>query len=343
LTPKQVLIAPQGDHLYVAFGGLAPMNLPPIPGGVAEIDLMADGCEDILLKCLDACPSCKEGDEIVLATIVDYHFDKPITEKLINNFLGRRLLPSTSLITETLRCLLEHQGGTGTRGPQGPQGDKGDKGDPGAAGTPGAPGAKGDKGDKGDSPFLDNLPHIVAINWPHAGKLSGAELRRVTGQGFVVAFNQNAPVEARTLDPHTVQLLYSSGPKEQPNQRLLLDCYCNVAGRVTGVNVNAVCGKPIDNVPTQDVPTGATTGARFRATDLSGAPLKTLPPGNYRVVLEGNFILGMKPIPDPLDPSKTIQPALDGNHFGPGVDQGRCPTGDRIEGGRFLSWFTVEG
>ena len=63
------------------------------------------------------------------------------------------------------------------------------------------------------------------------------------------------------------------------------------------------------------------------------------------MVIEGNFILGAKQVevPDPVQPDKriTVFPALDGNHFGPGVLRGRCPTGDAIEGGRFLSWFEI--
>jgi hypothetical protein len=69
------------------------------------------------------------------------------------------------------------------------------------------------------------------------------------------------------------------------------------------------------------------------------------------VVLEGDFILGQKTIkvPSPTDPTKLIEvnPALDADHFGPGLQPkgaaaSRCPTGDRVEGGRFLSWFTIK-
>jgi len=57
--------------------------------------------------------------------------------------------------------------------------------------------------------------------------------------------------------------------------------------------------------------------------------------GDYLVVLRGDMILSFKKPDDPRP-----QLALDGNHLGPGLP-GRCPTGDKIEGGRFESWFTI--
>jgi hypothetical protein len=65
------------------------------------------------------------------------------------------------------------------------------------------------------------------------------------------------------------------------------------------------------------------------------------------VVVEGDHVLGAKKIEieDVDNPGTMIRvnPALDGNHFAPGVNKGRCPTGDRVEGGRFLGWFTIKG
>jgi hypothetical protein len=83
----------------------------------------------------------------------------------------------------------------------------------------------------------------------------------------------------------------------------------------------------------------------MRALCRDGGPIE-LPPGNYRVVLEGDHILSDKQIEieDVENPGTMIRinPALDANHFAPGIGQGRCPTGDRVEGGRFLSWFTIQ-
>jgi hypothetical protein len=108
------------------------------------------------------------------------------------------------------------------------------------------------------------------------------------------------------------------------------------------VKLDARCGTDFDSsVKATNDP--RVTGVRIRPRARDGKPTR-LPPGTYRVVLEGDHILGAEPIeiPDPYDPTKKIrvQPALDGNHFAPGLPK-RCPTGDRVEGGRFLSWFTM--
>jgi hypothetical protein len=165
-------------------------------------------------------------------------------------------------------------------------------------------------------------------------------------EGIVIAFDRNRPILSETLHTQSVQLLIQQPDKGvgEGRSQLVLQCYCNVAGTVAGIDVTAKCGERFE-IPDQDAPGPATTGVRFRPVGLDGGRAE-LPPGLYRVVLEGDHILGEKEIEieDVDNPGSTIKvhPALDANHFAPGVSNGRCPTGDRVEGGRFLSWFTIE-
>jgi hypothetical protein len=196
----------------------------------------------------------------------------------------------------------------------------------------------------------DDLPRIVGINWPHGQTiiLDGPEYKRLNDDGIVVAFEQANPILAETLNTQTVQLLVEGDQKLHDSGVLFVRCYCGVVGSVSGVKLQAKCGEDFD-VPREDIPAGPVTGVRFRPMTDAGV---RLPPGTYRVVLEGDHILAEKEIeiPDLNNPGNKIKvhPALDANHFAPGVRKGlpaafdpRCPTGDRVEGGRFLSWFTI--
>ena len=357
VEPRDLLVAPSGAQLYVAFDGIMPSGGVRIPGGVAMFEVGGGDCASIFLKALDACPACEEGDEIVLATIKDYVFDDVVTNNRIDNLTDRRLLPSTTLLAETIRCLLDHEpGGAGSVGPQGPigpQGLPGEQGPVGPIGPPGLPGPAGATGPQGPpgEGLRNDLPRIVGINWPHGQTiiLDGPEYKRLNDDGIVVAFDQASPILAETLNTQTVQLLVEESEKGQDQSRLRLRCYCGVVGRVSGLKLVAKCGEEFD-VPPEDITAGPVTGVRFRPM-ASNEPVP-LPLGTYRVVLEGDHILAEKEIeiPDLNNPGNTIKvhPALDANHFAPGVRQGlpaaldpRCPTGDRIEGGRFLSWFTI--
>ncbi len=369
-----------GETLYVGFEGGGD---PPVPGGVAIFDVTGDDCLALFDKVLDACPACEEGDEIVLATIVDYVWGEPVDAKRIDNHLGRRLLPSTTLLAEVIECIASCASGgmTGPMGPPGKDGTDGAPGQDGKDGKDGAPGKDGKDGAPGQdgkdgkdgvpgkdgkdgAPGQDglpgkdgkdgkdgaglrtDLPRIVGINWPHAKELrdDSDEYRTLIDDGIVIAFDPRWPILADTLHEQSVLLLFQ-GKLEwsgDGDNIMPVRCYCEVPGKIAGVDLNASCGKPF-KVPGKDDPGVAVTGVRFRPQN-DGQPIP-LRPGTYRVVLEGDHILGAKQIEieDVNNPGKTIavNPALDANHFAPGVGAGRCPTGDRIEGGRFLSWFTI--
>lgn len=345
-----------GETMFLVFAGSPPAVIPHVPGGVAIFDIGGDDCSSLIGKVLDACPACEEGDEIVLATIVDYRWGDAITDARIDNRLGRRLLPSTSLLAEIIECLTHgsgHDGPPGRDGLDGKDGVDGQDGQNGEIGQDGANGQDGTNGQNGqdgkDGAGLRNdLPRVVGINWPHnkSIQIGSTAYRRLLVDGFVVAFDRAHPILSETLHTQSVQLLLQQ-PDTSPDDGqsgMVLQCYCNVLGIVAGVDVEAECDVSF-TVPDQDAPGPATTGVRFRPVGRDGGRIE-LPAGVYRVVLEGDHILGEAEteIEDVDNPGAMIKirPALDANHFAPGVSNGRCPTGDRVEGGRFLSWFTIE-
>ncbi|MGH3368584.1 MAG: hypothetical protein ACRDPR_01150, partial [Nocardioidaceae bacterium] len=102
--------------------------------------------------------------------------------------------------------------------------------------------------------------------------------------------------------------------------------------RIVPALVEGSCGdvpQVVERVEAPDPCTGVWFQPLERAEDLGG---------DYLVVLRGDAILADQPtvLPDGTE----VRLALDGNHFGPGLPK-RCPTGDKTEGGRFESWFTV--
>lgn len=204
------------------------------------------------------------------------------------------------------------------------------------------------------------------MNWPHAEqlKLSDPRAQRMMRDGLLVAFAKDHAVLAQTfaadtVSQHVVQVTFG---RAQVGDQLPFTqtCFCQVDGLVAGLMLEAECGSVPEMRDDRMQDEGPVTGLRFlpvfrrgRETVPARAPW---PAGVYRVVIEGNFILGEREIevPDPLDPAKRIKvhPALDAEHFAPGLsrDTGdppppllrrRCPTGDGLEGGRFVSWFEL--
>jgi hypothetical protein len=260
-------------------------------------------------------------------------------------------------------------GGEGTPGPQGeqgpagPQGEQGPPGAPGPQGEQGPPGPKGDKGDQGDPgtiPKLD-LPRIVAFNWPHAGILSREDPRtqEMIKLGLLVAFDKAHPVlaesfAAREVCDNVAQFLVARPGRMEPG--FSISCYCQIDTQVTGVMLEGNCGEPPKIIDETEITSGPVTGLRLRPGNRDGERVfpnqEMWPPGRYRVVIEGNFILGEKvvEVTGPQGGGEMIQanPALDAEHFGPGLNGDflpamprRCPTGNGLEGGRFVSWFEL--
>lgn len=153
-------ISSTGRTIFVPYTG----NLAtPTDGGVAIVDVTETECCGKIWKSLDGCPSCDTPNCVVLATIKNFvigdtfqdQTDPPsdpnqdITNHIsrIDNRTGRRLLPSTSTLTEIIQCLCAEGGGV--KGPKGDPGLPGAKGDPGPTGATGPAGATGPTGATG--------------------------------------------------------------------------------------------------------------------------------------------------------------------------------------------------
>ncbi len=356
---EKLAIAGDGGRIYAAYRGPAPIPNPgdplPISGGVAVIDVVEHDCSTIIDGIIEGCPACDADECIVLATVNDYTFGSDVTDDRIDNLTDRKLLPSTSVLTDVVRCLLE-RGGTGTQGPQGlpgPKGDpgtngeKGDKGEPGEKGEKGDQGVPGEKGEKGEQgvpgekgdpggfPKLD-LPHIVAISWPHAGNHFVPGLALTTD--LVVAFD-------RTMMPSTLHEysfeVYIKTLKSDSNLPFSTFLFAKIDGIITGVTVEASCSSTKINIVDKKPPANKVNGVRFEPRGRDGKATNFIS-GEYVVLLDGNFILGFDEIE--VD-GKKRNPALDGEHFAMGLrgttPNKRCPSGDGIEGGTFRSWFQI--
>ena len=329
-------------------------------GGVAVLGLSGTDCRDHLSA--DTCPQCGPDDVLVLATIPEYRFGDAVDAADLDHGPARRELASTWALQRTLLCLLDQPmdpasegpaGPQGPAGPPGPQGESGAQSEPGPQGEPGAQGEPGPQGPPGGWPQLD-LPRIVALGWPHGERLGPNQpaFQVILRHGLLVAFDPGHLVLAETFHEHSVQLLRANA--EPRDSRFTYSCWCQVDAVVTGLRLERGCGDLIEDAPPfdEDVTAGPVSALRIvpgrRGVEGEVQPLPGLwEPGRYRVVLDGHHILGEREVevPDPTDPENRIvvRPGLDADHFSPGLQAGRCPTGDAIEGGRFLSWFTVIG
>jgi YVTN family beta-propeller protein len=312
-TPKRATLSADGKLLFIAYDGLAPND----PGGVAVLAVQEENCGDLFLQALDGCPSCAEGDCLTLATINKYVFGAAVQDADIDNLSDRVLLPSTSVITEVVKCLLEHGGTGGERGPQGPPGPPGPagaSGQPGPAGPPGAPGpagAPGPKGDPGDPGLVPNLTPICGINWDHNAKTALAKIRDT---GLLIGFG--GKVRFSDIDRHSFVVL---ARRPDPLGLLWVEMEAKI---VAGVNLkstpgpNGTCVISLDPAP----PGALVNGARF-------LPASGFAGGEYRVLFKGDFVRDEK------------GHAVDADHLPDWLPN--RPTGDKIEGGLFESWFDV--
>jgi competence ComEA-like helix-hairpin-helix protein len=120
-------VGPSGTSLYITFNGSAEVEGS---GGVAVAGALEGPCEDLFDRVLSPCPECPDEKCVVLATVDDYVYGDRLVdanpqdgEAQIDNHKGRMLLPSTSLIAEVVRCILERDAAAASaEGPQGPAG-----------------------------------------------------------------------------------------------------------------------------------------------------------------------------------------------------------------------------
>jgi DNA-binding beta-propeller fold protein YncE len=320
-----------GRRLYVAYAG----DGKAIPGAVAVVDVTSDGCADLFQEVLEPCPDCSQGNCIVLATITGYVYGSPVTKDMIDNLAGRRLLPSTDLLTEVVQCILDEGVGGGSTGPQGPPGPSGPAGPTGPAGGIGPGGPAGasitnvnvsfvpcDQASSatlsGTAPNLTlNLtipgpcnPNLVNINftsWKHGGNLSPFP------EFLIIGFSGN--VIAGDLSRNTLSLLI--GLREGNNQ---LDSWDELDQLIVQAgNLSAGTFTVVSN------PNDPANAARLLIKNTEFQRLNTV--GIARVVVKGDFIR-----------DAANHRAVDADHLPPWLPA--RPTGDGIEGGTFESWFT---
>ncbi len=350
-APLDLALAAGGGRLYAAFSGA---DSTPGSGGVAILDIAATQCQDIFRRVLDGCPDCTAtGECLVLATLPGYMYGDDMLDEasgsgpqaVIDNWRGRKLLPSVETLADVVECLLVQGGGSGQPGEQGPPGppgaqgpagetgpagprgsaglagsagETGHAGPPGPAGPAGADGApgpagpQGPQGPQGPPGSVENpdLTHICAINWRHGLPTARQDIQ----PGLMIAFDK--PVVNGDIHSHSFLVL-----RADPNQELRMVCWCELMPEVlTGVRFASDCKISRDFERVED-PKALVNGALFipnRQWEFER---------EYRVVVKGDFIRDEKEL------------GVDADHLPPWLPA--RISGDQIEGGVFESWFTL--
>jgi len=351
---QEVVLNESGDRLYVpALGDSTPLN----PGSVAIVEISEDACSEILWRHLDGCPHCDVPDCIVLATIEGYHVDDTILDlpadpqdadgdivRIDNR--TRQLLPSTQVLTELVKCLLEHgEGGTGTQGPPGPIGPQGP---PGADGLDGQPGQSitGPPGPAGPG-LQEGLTRIEALSWSHAGNstsnndsfLALVKTLPTGGQTPALVIGFTAEVDTSTIDPrHVFQVLVPTVDPNNSNFERGIECRCPIRGTTVPValGINTATGAiNVDPVTkrikeAEQISGPIARGVAFLLDSPVGKEIRDRKIRDVTVLLHGDFV------------QDTNKHAIDAEFV-----RGELPTGDRklgskfgIQGGLFESWFT---
>lgn len=326
-APRDLAVGAHGLRLYAAFASVSETG-----GGVAIVDVTPDECDEILLRALDACPECDGQDCIVLATVRDFVVGSEITDERLDNLSDRQLLPSTSLLMETIQCLLQRgvgePGEPGATGPTGPRG-------------PGIDDVQVEMIDCDEDPKAeileghilhlklpcdckDKTPEPVAytricgINWRHGDTMKISDLRGA------LMVNFSAPVRLGDfLNLHVFTLMTNSSQDDN------LMCWCEIPPKgIIGANLdlrdneNGTCDFDPAQVPEE------VQGADAMVRTVLFVPSTGFVSGHeYRVIIKGDFI------------RDGDWRAVDANHL-PGWLPNRV-TGDGVEGGTFESWFTA--
>jgi DNA-binding beta-propeller fold protein YncE len=332
------------------------------PGGVAVFDVEERDCDDLLWASLDGCDDCGSPDCIVLATIRNYRPGFALLDGVdpvpspdndlaagvarIDNRTGRRLLPSTAVLTELIECILDRGAGGGP-GPQGPPGSQGPPGPPGAPGEPGEQGEQGEPGPPGEQgepgpagppgPGLEEgLVQITALSWVHNEPISIDKLRNIffpndpagPSLGVVIAFTGEVSLDG--VDPvHVFQVEAPSLDLEGQQLNFGYACRCPILGEVVPVEAD-IAG----NLVTQATVLPGVDRATAIAFVFDRRFVNTLVEfdiADLWVRLRGDFVL------DTGDPPRAIDAEFVRHEF----DTGDRPAGSKfgVQGGIFESWF----
>ncbi len=321
--------------------GVRHIVLVQAAGQVATVDLTAladSDCADHLRHQIDGCGGCEIPECVVLATLANYRVDMTMLDlpeaaddiaqgiARIDNLSARRLLATTATLQAWLECL---QLKGGVPGPAGPAGTDGLDGNDGAPGAPGVLNVKLKIGDCATKPDLmlanqvltltlpeccrSDLVHICRVNWPHAEAILANRI-----QAIEIAFDGD--LESADLSQQNLKQAFIVETSHQqiidPEARFAVECWCQLSGEYGVLRLDKPCDRNAEPI------SGKPNTLRFFP---SPAPQ---PGRTYRVRLHGDLIRDAR------------GRGIDANHLPPWVSGGR-PSGDCIEGGTFLSWFTV--
>jgi hypothetical protein len=360
--PNSVQVSADGTQMYAAFFGL---DTVATAGGVAVLEVAEHACDQLWQKALDACPTCVTDDCLVLATILGYVHGQKVDDAQIDNLRDRKILASTELIQEVVDCLLETGGGA--KGPQGPPGPPGQGlndvivdsfpdpvlGSPPLYGgsfsynaTTGIlhlsipKGPKGDPGADGKPPPPAVLTRICGISWPHDTDITNQAVFNVsptagkTVVGLLVMFDSPITPPDKMTSVLAMRVLGRSfAPPTAPWPGSV---WVDIQGEVQPVAVTGVANAGQDNNgQPANVFTSVKLGTGAVLNGLLFRPFRPdFPAGDYRVLVDGDFIEGL--------PANAKPAPVDGNHLEPFLS-GMHVSGDGTEGGLFNSWFTVSG
>jgi DNA-binding beta-propeller fold protein YncE len=361
--PESMALSSDGQKLYVAYNGDGQTD----PGGVAVVDVTDQDCGSLFTQTIEGCPDCSAANCVVLATINGYVFGSAVTDSLIDNLTDRPLLPSTSVITEVVECILQHGVGAGLQGPQGLPGQPGTSvksadAESVAAGQPadaqfdpntgnihfkipeGADGAAGATGPGIDKVTVKFVPCGTAVPDP---TLTGTSPNRTLTLTIPSSCNTALTHIADINWKHNSASL-SLADLQQTGLLIAFDASV-IATDITTNDVKLLiprvddstgarcwCEAPTRVLPGNFTPVGVTTSTFTPGPDANGMAngvriiLSKPSPSitQYRVQVLGDFIR-----------DETNQRGLDADHLPPWLPN--HPTGDGIEGGIFESWFTI--
>ena len=354
-SARNLSLTPRGDRAFVTVAAVDAESHEEQPGGfVAVIDISEADCGTWLTRPMAGCPACDSTNSKTHAVIVGhlplYNAAKePViadaetageTDVAIDNATFRKIVPSATSLRDTILCMLAKgidQGPVGPRGepgqpgaigPQGgsgPQGDTGPSGGPGGPGPKGDPGQKGDKGDPGEGLPESNI--IVGMSWtdqrPYPNVGGGSDLfNTLFRKGIAVAFRFPVDLKPWANDafPHVIaELDFLEKKMAAPWTRI------NIL-RIFPLDKNGLVidgdGLITDFQEGGDL--SIAFGIVLRAQARSR--MSTDEMEVFRFTLHADFLIDLDGRP------------LDGHFIG-----GKLPTGGRLPGGIFTSWFTIEG
>jgi hypothetical protein len=287
---SDLALSGDGTMLYAAYRG---DPATATTGGVAMLEVFEYACDQLWRKALKPCPECDGDDCLVLATIEGYVHGAKVHSQDIDNLTGRKLLPSTELITEVVECLLE-QGSSAQQGPQGPPGPPGKDGEPGKDGQDGKDGQNGKDGLPGPglnqvflnpdmmSPGQDSQPPRALVD-------NVAPVWRLQKGGERLVFSWGRP---NTIDPNQkVQLsLYWSADTRQAAVTASWTVNFRWITAVTSpATSSSAVFKPTSPAGLTQTPTSAkTTTRQLQVTE----PFVLAPPGKTSDYLEVEIVSG---------------------------------------------------